>query len=144
MVKQKGLGSQKLPERETVLSLSLSISLYLLLGPQLVKHFLDFQLPVILKGAEGVNRHLEEARLLDSCQLVQNSSEQGPGVRVGAPAVCGKKRRTQTSFFKVASEKAWCRYKRCLPEGIIPGSYSNSSRSNITVKQIFRLIETTS
>lgn len=36
-------------------------SLHLLLGPQLVKHLLDFQLPVILEGTERLDWHLEEA-----------------------------------------------------------------------------------
>lgn len=67
--------------------------LYLLLGPQLIKHLLDLQLPVILQGVEGLHWHLKEARLFDGRQLVQNSCELRSGVRVRAPAFCGKKMR---------------------------------------------------
>lgn len=67
--------------------------LYLLLGPQLIKHLLDLQLPVILQGVEGLHWHLKEARLFDGRQLVQNSCELWSGVRVRAPAFCGKKMR---------------------------------------------------
>lgn len=66
---------------------------YLLLGPQLIKHFLDLQFPVILKGVEGLCWHLKKAWLLDGCELVQNSREERPRVRVWAPAVCDKQRK---------------------------------------------------
>lgn len=56
--------------------------LYLLLGPQLIKHFLDLQFPVILQRVEGLCWHLKKARLLDGRQMVQNSCELRPGVRV--------------------------------------------------------------
>lgn len=65
--------------------------LYLLLHPQLIKHFLDLQFPVILQRVEGLSWHLEKARLLDGGQLVQDRCEVRPGVRVRAPAVCGKR-----------------------------------------------------
>lgn len=55
---------------------------YLFLGPQLIKHFLDLQLPVVLQGVEGLRWHLEEARLLDGRQMVQDGRELRPGVRV--------------------------------------------------------------
>lgn len=55
---------------------------HLFFSPQLVKHLLDLQFPVVLQRVEGLGRHLEEARLLDGREMVQNGAEAGPAVRV--------------------------------------------------------------
>ena len=60
---------------------------HLLLGPQLVEHLLDLQLPVVLQRVERRRQHLEEPRLLDGGELVQDGAEGGPGMRVRAPAL---------------------------------------------------------
>jgi len=67
---------------------------YLLLGPELVEHLLDLHLPVVLQRVEGRGDHLEESRLLDGRQLVQDAGEGGPAVGVRAPALCGEKAST--------------------------------------------------
>lgn len=48
---------------------------YLFFGPELVKHFLNLLLPVILQAVEGVFGHLEESRLFYGCELVQDTGE---------------------------------------------------------------------
>lgn len=59
----------------------------LFFGSELVKHLLNLQLPVILQGLEGFCWHFKESRLLNSCQLVQNTGERGSCMRVHIPAV---------------------------------------------------------
>lgn len=63
----------KLKKKKMVTNINRKISKYidfffplnLLFGPQLVKHLLDLQSPVLLQRVEGFQRHLKHGRLLD-------------------------------------------------------------------------------
>ena len=64
-------------------------SSHLLLGPELVKHLLDLQPPVLLQRVEGLQGHLKHGRLFDGQQPHEDTSEGRATVGVRAPALWG-------------------------------------------------------
>lgn len=62
-------------------------SAYLLFGPELIKHLLDLNTPVVLHAVEGVLGHGGHHRLLDGRQLLQDAGEGGTHVGVLVPAL---------------------------------------------------------
>ena len=59
---------------------------YRLLNPELVKHLLYLQFPVVLQRVEGLGWHLEKAGFLDGRKLKQDCAELRATVRVWTPA----------------------------------------------------------
>lgn len=63
------------------------LKIYLLFGPELIKHLLDLHTPVILHAVEGVLGHGGHHRLLDGRQLLQDAGEGGTHVGVLVPTL---------------------------------------------------------